>query len=208
MAGTAQPLCPPPSKARGYATGTAKLYSNAGSSAQLSESEIQLLSCPHCKLVVRDPRQVTACGCRYCAGCVEHLTSGSKDPFKCIVDGTEYQKSDVRNDRGCQREIDSLEVDCPTQPQPCTWRGKLTTMEVHLAVCPNRMILCSQGCGRHYRGDELESHMISECANRQVECQYCSEKFPMQTIQICMGLLGWKLRDLQTTLLDLLLSKF
>lgn len=35
----------------------------------------------------------------------------------------------IRNDKGCLRDILALEVTCPTTP-PCTWRGKLVDMEV------------------------------------------------------------------------------
>ena len=36
----------------------------------------------------------------------------------------------IRNDRGCHKEICGLEVDCPTRPTPCDWRGKLVKIEV------------------------------------------------------------------------------
>ena len=36
----------------------------------------------------------------------------------------------MRKDRGVQKEIQSLEVDCPTRPDPCTWRGPLVEIEV------------------------------------------------------------------------------
>jgi TNF receptor-associated factor 4 len=97
----------------------------------------------------------------------------------------EYEKNDIRKDRGCQREIESLEIDCPTEPEPCPWRGKLTAMEEHMETkCPKRLVLCSQGCGGQYREDELEYHMTTECAYRVTECQYCDERIPELSMQV------------------------
>ena len=39
-------------------------------------------------------------------------------------------KSQVRADRGCLKELQSLEIECTTQPTPCNWRGPLTKLEV------------------------------------------------------------------------------
>ena len=50
--------------------GRANLY-RARSSALMTSTEISRLSCPNCKKILRDPRQVTVCGCRFCAGCID-----------------------------------------------------------------------------------------------------------------------------------------
>ena len=63
---------------RGYETGRAKLYRGVGSSSVLTPSEVSRLSCSHCEAVLRDPVQVTSCGCRYCSACIEQLTRGDR----------------------------------------------------------------------------------------------------------------------------------
>ncbi|CAI8040995.1 TNF receptor-associated factor 2 [Geodia barretti] len=90
----------------------------------------------------------------------------------------------VRKDRGCQREIESLEVDCPTQPHPCSWRGKLTDMEHHESEeCPKRLRECDLKCGGKYLAEELEQHMARDCNRRPVPCQYCKHQLPMKDLQ-------------------------
>lgn len=41
----------------------------------------------------------------------------------------------IRSDKGCHKEICSLEVDCPTRPSPCHWRGRLVEIEVLNVTC-------------------------------------------------------------------------
>ncbi|CAI8027242.1 TNF receptor-associated factor 2 [Geodia barretti] len=90
----------------------------------------------------------------------------------------------VRKDRGCQREIEFLEVDCPTQPRPCLWRGKLTDMEHHVSEeCPKRLRECDLKCGGKYLAEELEQHMARDCHRRPVPCQYCKQQLPMKDLQ-------------------------
>jgi len=41
----------------------------------------------------------------------------------------------IRSDKGCHKEICGLEVDCPTRPSPCHWRGRLVEIEVLSVTC-------------------------------------------------------------------------
>jgi TNF receptor-associated factor 3 len=105
----------------------------------------------------------------------------SESVFTCAVDGAKYKRRDVRKDRGCQREIESLEVDCPTQPHPCSWRGKLTDMEHHVSEeCPKRLRECGLQCGGKYLAEELEQHMARDCNRRPVPCK---QQLPMKDLQ-------------------------
>ena len=62
----------------GYRTGRAKLYSGEGSSSALTPSDVNRLTCPKCEVILREPQQLTTCGCRYCAVCIEQTTSGDR----------------------------------------------------------------------------------------------------------------------------------
>ena len=90
---------------------TAKVYSNG---VQLKEAELMTLMCPACNGLLRDPVQVTACGDRFCQSCIDRLMRNkyvpvflsesqiniisffySKAPYKCPVDGTEFNANEV-----------------------------------------------------------------------------------------------------------------
>lgn len=47
----------------------------------------------------------------------------------CPVDQEVFTKGDMRKDKGCSKEINSLKVDCPST-NPCEWQGLLSEMQV------------------------------------------------------------------------------
>ena len=53
--------------------------------------------------------------------------------------------SQIRNDRGCHKEICGLEVDCPTRPTPCDWRGQLVKIEVLNATIADALMIAVVG---------------------------------------------------------------
>ena len=69
----------------------------------------------------------------------------------------------VRKDRGCQREIESIEVDCPTQPEPCTWRGKLTDMEVYTYIYIMNVIVYLQQSVKHTSTHIHSDYTVTLC---------------------------------------------
>jgi hypothetical protein len=89
----------------------------------------------------------------------------------------------VRKDRGCQREIGALEIDCPTRPDPCSWRGPLVEIEVHQLKCPNALVSCTLNCGMDLGREELALHLTNDCPKREVACQHCKKGFASDSIE-------------------------
>jgi len=117
---------------QGYDIRNTTVYSNTG---PLKPNELDTLTCPICKKILKDPMQVIACGHRFCRACVTAFTSGSEGPFSCPIDGEAFEATEIRNDKGCHKEICGLEVHCPTRPSPCHWRGRLVEIEVLNVTC-------------------------------------------------------------------------
>jgi len=58
--------------AGGYNVGRATVYNKQG---PLKPSDQASLTCSRCKLILREPQQVTSCGHRYCRVCMDQLRS-------------------------------------------------------------------------------------------------------------------------------------
>ena len=59
--------------AQGYDVSNTTVYSK---DSPLKPAELDTLTCPACKKVLKEPVQVIACGHRFCKGCISALTSG------------------------------------------------------------------------------------------------------------------------------------
>ena len=58
--------------AGGYNVGRATVYNKH---SPLKVADLASLTCSSCKLILREPQQVTSCGHRYCKVCIDQLTS-------------------------------------------------------------------------------------------------------------------------------------
>ena len=58
---------------QGYNIGKSTVYGKTG---PLKPAELDTLTCPACKKVLKEPMQVIACGHRFCKGCIGAFTSG------------------------------------------------------------------------------------------------------------------------------------
>ena len=57
----------------GYDVSNTTVYSKNG---PLKPGELDTLTCPACKKVLKEPVQVIACGHRFCRPCIDAFTSG------------------------------------------------------------------------------------------------------------------------------------
>jgi hypothetical protein len=165
----------------GYDVKNVAVYSRQGNALKLEE--LRELFCAVCGLILREAMQVTQCGHRFCKSCIEKILSRNDEDYRCPVDEEKFEKEEVRRDRGCQKEISSLLVDCPIRPNPCSWRGPLVEIEVHRLECPHTLVSCSLKCGLDLRRDELTSHLTNDCPNRLVPCPHCQDSFAGDSIE-------------------------
>ena len=59
--------------------------------------------------------------------------------------------------------------------------------QIHKEMCPNKRFLCAHGCGRYVLENDLETHMSSECPKRPSTCKYCKKNFPLDSMQVLVG---------------------
>ena len=58
--------------AGGYNVGGATVYNKHG---PLIAADLASVTCSRCKLILREPQQITSCGHRYCKVCIDQLRS-------------------------------------------------------------------------------------------------------------------------------------
>ena len=176
-----------------------------------SDAHISSLLCEACGLLMRNPTQVTTCGCRYCDACVKFKLENKA--ARCVCDRHEepFKSSEVRKDIACLRDIERLEVRCGTPDHPCEWEGRVEGYRIHcehecehfekdcpngcpvrgngkmlgnhVKECPKRKEICPE-CDEQVCLDEREHHLDSRCPMLPVDCPHCSE-----TIQLRKDLL-------------------
>lgn len=117
------------------------------------------LICPICRLVAKDPYQVSCCGKIYCCSCFTELEQRSKWMFRCA--NCRDDDPQTFPDRKTKGQINSLRVACTKRDDGCTWRGALREMEGHMKTCEFADIACpfsSIGCQYKPLRKDVEQH--------------------------------------------------
>ncbi|CAF0831963.1 unnamed protein product [Adineta steineri] len=118
--------------------------------------EIDLrFSCAYCKLLLREPYQLT-CGHRLCKSCV-HIHN------KCAICFEVIEKDKIWLDRGLEIEIRSFSKTC----SQCEWRGPLTSFKEHIEYNHGDSIVCSC-CKQQVDRSNLSQHYLSETHQRNL----------------------------------------
>lgn len=108
---------------------------------------------------------------------VEHIKNACR---KHLVNCSNKECSEkiAREDKDMHEEV------CRFRMEKCEFCSKLIafqTIKFHGSICPERHVLCEQGCGELIRRREVESHLL-ECSMTPVPCTYaflgCDKKFP------------------------------
>ena len=135
--------------------------------------------CPLCRLVLREPHQVTCCGYSYCKACVEGLKA-NREPCPCC------KKSSFQEfpNKGLQRALSGFTVSCSNQKEGCEWTGEYGKLENHLNCDPSfdRLLegcslskvpcsFCFKVCTR----SDMQTHRDERCPWRPFTCEYCGE---------------------------------
>ena len=119
--------------------------------------------CPICRLVAREPLQVSCCGKIYCKSCYTELESQSKWSLRCA--NCREEEPDSFPDRKTAGQINSLRVACTKREEGCLWRGALREVSRHLSRCEYADMSCpfnSLGCSVRPLRKDLEEHIETE----------------------------------------------
>ncbi|KAL9953964.1 hypothetical protein ACROYT_G041448 [Oculina patagonica] len=136
--------------------------------------------CLICHLSLKEP-VLTRCGHRFCKDCLEEHFRRQRvqdQPLTCPADREGLdQERDVFPDKATERKILSLLIECPSDG--CEWTGELRSKEVHLTSCLCKLVPCTnENCQVTIQRKDLESHAMTKCPWRVLECDYCSEPHP------------------------------
>lgn len=122
--------------------------------------------CPICRLVAREPQQVSCCGKIYCKSCFVELETQSKWSLRCA--NCREEEPEYFPDRKTAGQINSLRVACTKREEGCIWRGALREMGRHLSRCEYADMSCPFncfGCNVRPLRKDLEEHVDSDLHN-------------------------------------------
>ena len=137
----------------------------------------QSLECSICMHAYRNPMLMSCCGNHFCESCISKVMKDRKNCPLC-----NQPKFSVLLDRGLQRRVNELPVNCPNKDRGCAWQGELGKVTEHLHVdeesslkksCNFEVIECSQGCGERYQRRFMTQHQRKTCLSRPYVCTYC-----------------------------------
>uniref|UniRef100_A0A1X7TA19 RING-type E3 ubiquitin transferase n=3 Tax=Amphimedon queenslandica TaxID=400682 RepID=A0A1X7TA19_AMPQE len=139
--------------------------------------------CHICRLVARDPQQVTCCYNIYCKSCLDTLKRKGTfgQGFICPTCRSSLEGKYFKDGR-VERGIKSLKVYCTNTDSGCQWMGTINDIDTHLNSCTYHLVPCTNECGAMIRRSSLKTHLIDNCRNRSVRCSYCLKEGPYQLI--------------------------
>lgn len=132
--------------------------------------------CVVCKLVQKEPYQVTCCGKILCKSCLDQLISNK---IRCPNCSNTLSHKRSFPDLNTDRKIKHLKIYCVNKKNGCEWTGHLKDLDAHITECPKEMVYCPNKCdlvrisGERIQRHQLENHMKMECKYRIATCVHC-----------------------------------
>ncbi|CAF1078571.1 unnamed protein product [Adineta ricciae] len=118
------------------------------------------------------------CGTRICGNCSEKLKQCSQCPF-CSEPGA----SDIKPDRGYERELRRMQISCPRCNEQ--FSGRFPELIIHLGK--HRDLPCPNCAEKFVFPQELNSHQYNTCEHRVIECPLsflgCDKMVPHKYIE-------------------------
>ncbi len=136
--------------------------------------------CSICLLILREPYLVGCCGHNYCKVCTEQVRAKS---MPCPLCGE--QEYGVLPNKGLQRSLNELQVQCSKKSLGCQWTGELGAFSGHmkesynaytqLEGCSYVEVECKHGCGGRFIRKLVSNHQDEKCPQRPFCCDYCRD---------------------------------
>ena len=129
------------------------------------ESFQNLIECPICLQIVKQPYQVKCCGKNICKQC---LDSSKQQCPNCGGNADNFFN------KGLFQILSEIYIYCPNKEKGCNWKGMLDDLDTHLnvesqQVCKYVEIKCEH-CSNKYMHYQKAEHQCLECI---VTCTYC-----------------------------------
>lgn len=146
-----------------------------GYDLEFTEPPPKSLECGICIQVFRDPHLISCCGQHFCGSCITKVMMQGKNCPLCNQPGFT-----VLLDKGLQRKVHSLKINCVHKDRGCVWTGELGKLENHIHPkgklehgCKFEVVECSQGCGEKFQRRFVRKHQTKICICRPYNCDYC-----------------------------------
>lgn len=136
--------------------------------------------CSICLLILREPYLVGCCGHNYCKVCTDTIRAKS---MPCPLCGE--QEYGVLPNKGLQRSLNELKVQCSKKSLGCEWTGELGAFSSHLNEsynthtqlegCDYVEVECKHGCSGRFARKLVSNHQEEKCPQRPFCCDYCRD---------------------------------
>ena len=136
--------------------------------------------CSICLLILKEPYLIGCCGHNFCKVCIEQIKAKA---MPCPLCGE--QEYGVLPNKGLQRSMNELKVECSKKSLGCLWTGDLGSFNTHLnetydsytqlSGCSYVEVECKHGCGRRFLRNLVSNHQNEKCPQRPFCCDYCRD---------------------------------
>ena len=137
----------------------------------------EYLTCAACKLVLRDPLQISKCGHKLCSPCFERLKTYSREENKqltCPVDRKTIDVVTVFEDMSTCMMIGGLSVKCSCCESGCDWVGEFSNLSLHEGKCPFK-VRSKPSVKDVQRENETMKSMLRDMSSRMAKYQSALE---------------------------------
>ena len=108
-------------------------------------------------LVAREAHQVSCCGKIFCKIWLEKMKEVSNG-YDCPNCRSRLAGNSFL-DKRTNREINQLRVHCDNRKEGCPWEGYLQQAQEHCKSCSERIVVCSNKCGKRMKPQQLQEHL-------------------------------------------------
>ena len=136
------------------------------------------LECPICFHILREPKQATCCGTRFCQSCIQDI--------KDFCPNCRAKKVKFFFDRAHKQHLYGLKVYCDYRKDGCEWIGELGQLDKHhnkdskpekgVQFCQFIQITCChQNCKERIQRRCIQNHQLEHCPHRPFSCEHCDD---------------------------------
>ena len=129
--------------------------------------------CKKCSLVAKMLTATKCCEGHFCFSCIADIKQQNKPCPECGAES--YETFGLVKH---QRHIAGLRVHCSLKGRGCDWSGTPEELEAHLDPdkdnCQYVDTKCPLTCLQMIQKNQVEHHLVTECAKTKYSCQVCS----------------------------------
>ena len=133
------------------------------------------LTCIICFGLLKEPVATECCGKMFC---YEHSPRTER-----ICPACRHTPLAVTRNKGIDSIVKDLRVFCLHHGESCEWSGHLCFEPEHRkSTCEFEVVSCRKGCGADMQRRCMETHLLEDCPQREVKCEFC--EFPFTAAEL------------------------